>query len=79
MRQNIEKSCRKWIKNPIQLRDVSIFDYFVDASKEASIAVSITFGSNVGNLTDENVQKVFEQIIEHLEKQFSYSIRKKVL
>lgn len=79
VRQNIEKSCRKWIKNPIQLRDVSIFDYFVDASKQASIAVSITFGSNVGNLTDENVQKVFEQIIEHLEKQFSYSIRKKVL
>ncbi|MDR0392798.1 MAG: phenylalanine--tRNA ligase subunit beta [Puniceicoccales bacterium] len=81
VRQNVEKSVRKIIQHPMQLKYVSIFDVFYDAtnSEKKSLAFSLAFDSNVGTLTDEQVNDVFEKLQAHLEKNYTYQIRKQAI
>jgi phenylalanyl-tRNA synthetase beta chain len=81
VRQNIEKSVRKIMQHPMQLKCVSIFDVFCDASnnEKKSLAFSLVFDSNVETLTDEQVNDVFEKLQTHLEKNYTYQIRKQAI
>ncbi|MDR2769184.1 MAG: phenylalanine--tRNA ligase subunit beta [Puniceicoccales bacterium] len=81
VRQNVEKSVCKIIQHPMQLKCVNIFDVFCDAANggKKSLAFSLAFDSNVGTLTDEQVNDVFEKLQAHLEKNYTYQIRKQVV
>ncbi|MDR2396467.1 MAG: phenylalanine--tRNA ligase subunit beta [Puniceicoccales bacterium] len=81
VRQNVEKSVRKIIQRPMQLKCVNIFDVFCDASnsEKKSLAFSIAFDSNIGTLTDEEVNDVFEKLQAHLERNYTYQIRKQAI
>jgi phenylalanyl-tRNA synthetase beta chain len=81
VRQNIEKSVRKIMQHPMQLKYVNIFDVFHDAanSKKKSLAFSLVFDSNVGTLTDEQVNSIFEKLQDCLEKDYTYQIRKQAV
>ncbi|MDR0647494.1 MAG: phenylalanine--tRNA ligase subunit beta [Puniceicoccales bacterium] len=81
VRQNIENSVRKIMQAPMQLKCVSIFDVFCDAvnGEKKSLAFSLAFDSNVGTLTDEQVNDVFEKLQARLEEDCTYQIRKQVV
>jgi phenylalanyl-tRNA synthetase beta subunit len=81
VRQNVEKSVRKIMQHPMQLKSVNIFDVFHDATngEKKSLAFSLVFDSNVETLTDEQVNGVFEKLQGCLEKDYTYQIRKQVV
>ncbi|MDR0755666.1 MAG: phenylalanine--tRNA ligase subunit beta [Puniceicoccales bacterium] len=81
VRQNVEKSIRKIMQHPMQLKCVSVFDVFHDATngKKKSLAFSLVFDSNVGTLTDEQVNNVFEKLQGGLERDYNYQIRRQVV
>ncbi|MDR1254553.1 MAG: phenylalanine--tRNA ligase subunit beta [Puniceicoccales bacterium] len=81
VRQNIEKSVRKIMQHPMQLKCVNIFDVFYDTthSKKKSLAFSLVFDSHMGTLTDEQVNDVFEKLQGCLEKDYTYQIRKQAV
>ena len=78
VRQSIIKSLKKLVKNPVQVRDVYLFDLFNDSQNlsKKSLAFSIVFGSNCGTPTEEMVSSIFEALQDSLEKTYGYQVRK---
>lgn len=82
IRQNIVKTLKKLVKNPVQIRDVRLFDLFTEgqAATSKSLAFSIVFESNNGNsLTEEMVNPIFSDLQGMLEERYHYQIRKQNL
>lgn len=82
IRQNIVKSLKKLVKNPVQVRDVRLFDLFNEGqnAKSKSLAFSIIFESNNGNsLTEEMINPIFNDLQTSLEERYHYEIRKQNL
>lgn len=82
VRQNIVKALKKLVKNPVQVREVRLFDLFNEpqASNLKSFAFSIVFESNNGNsLTEEMINPSFHGLQEVLEERYHYQIRKQNL
>ncbi len=80
LHQHIEKVAHKWIKKPVQLQEVRLFDVYDDANNanQKSLAFSLTFGSSEGTLTDVIVNEIFEKIQSDLEQQYHYKVRKAI-
>ena len=79
VRQSLIKTLKKLVKNPVQVREVRLFDLFNDKENlsKKSLAFSIVFGSNCDTtLTEEMVSPIFESLQTNLEKNFDYQIRK---
>ena len=79
VRQSLIKTLKKLVKNPVQVREVRLFDLFNDKENlsKKSLAFSIVFGSNCDTtLTEEMVSPIFEALQTNLEKNFDYQIRK---
>ncbi len=79
VRQAFIKTLKKLVKNPIQIRDVHLFDLFNDKENlsKKSLAFTIIFGSNCDTtLTEEMISPIFEALQINLEKNFDYQIRK---
>lgn len=81
VRQALMKQLKKLVKNPVQVRDVRLFDVFKDEKNLAqkSLAFSLVFGSNTGTLTEEMVNPIFEALQDGIEKNYGYQVRKQVL
>lgn len=82
IRQNIVKALKKLVKNPVQIRDVRLFDLFNEGqnSPTKSLAFSIVFESNNGNsLTEEMINPIFNDLQNVLEERHHYQIRKQNL
>lgn len=82
VRQNIIKTLKKLVKNPIQIRNIRLFDLFNEGqnSNLKSLAFSIVFESNNNNsLTEEMVNPIFNDLQKTLEERHHYQIRKQNL
>ncbi len=79
--QALIKQLKKLIKNPVQLRDVRLFDVFKDDKNltQKSLAFSLVFGSNSGTLTEEMINPIFEALQESIEKNYGYQVRKQTV
>ena len=82
VRQNIVKALKKLVKNPVQVRDVRLFDLFNEGETSGlkSLAFSIVFESNNGNsLTEEMINPIFNDLQGILEDRHHYQVRKQNL
>jgi len=81
VRQVIVKSLKKLVKNPVQVRDVRLFDVFNDDNNlsKKSLAFTIIFDSNKGTLTESVVNPIFDALQDAMEKNYDYQVRKQSL
>jgi phenylalanyl-tRNA synthetase beta subunit len=78
VRQELLKRLKKCVQYPVQVRDVRVFDVFIDAQQaKKSLAFSLVFGAaGGGTLTDAAVQEPFDALQLQLAAQGVYQIRK---
>ena len=60
------------------IRDVEVFDVYEGehvSKDEKSVALSITFQSDSHTLKDEEINQVFEAILEHIQKDCNATLR----
>ena len=60
------------------IRDVEVFDVYEGehvSKDEKSVALSITFQSDTHTLKDEEINQVFEAILEHIQKDCNATLR----
>lgn len=80
VRQALIKTLKKLTKQPVEVRDVRLFDVFKGTDKgQKSLAFTLIFGAQNTTLTEEMVNPIFEQLQESMEKNFNYQVRKQTL
>lgn len=80
VRQALIKTLKKLAKQPVEIRDVRLFDVFKgEDNEQKSLAFTLIFGAQNTTLTEEMVNPIFENLQESMEKSFNYQVRKQTL